>query len=177
MVELGIKGCARLIIAMCALVLCCSLSLAQDYSTLIRNAQTERAYQKLVHAQVFTFGGVGFGSMITPEEKAFHALVDAGNPAAGFKRLLYEANSEGQMYALYGLYLEDPDAFKKEAARLQTDECPPSHWEGFLFVEKGQVRTAHGCVFGQQSKQSVIAGIRNGDFDRAFKSSSPRLTY
>lgn len=176
MAELGFKGCARLMIA--AVVLCCgSFTLGQDYSPRVRNPQRQGAYQLLVHAQVFTFGGVGFAATITPEEKAFHALFDTGNSLPWFKRLLKDANSEGQMYALYGLYLEDPDAFKQEVARLQTDDGPPSHWEGFTFLEKGQVRTAHGCIFGQQSKQSVIAAIKNGDFDLAFRAGGLTLTY
>ena len=176
MAEFGFRSDARLLIA--AVVLCCgSVALGQDYGTKVRNAQRQSAYQVLVRAQVFTFGGVGYGSMITPEEKAFHALFGTGNSRPWFKRLLKDANSEGQMYALYGLYLEDRDAFKQEVARLSTNDGLPSHWEGFTFLEKGQVRVAHGCIFFQQSKQSVVAAIKNGDFDLAFQAGSLRLTY
>jgi hypothetical protein len=68
---------------------------AHDYSIL--DARTNHAYRQLIHAHVFNFGGVGFANAITPEEKAFHILLGSNHRLALFKRLLRDADAEGQL--------------------------------------------------------------------------------
>ncbi len=114
---------------------------------------------------------------ITPEEKAFRVLLKSANSLALFQRLTSEGNPEGQLYALYGLYLEHPQLFKNEIERLKHDDGPPARWEGLIFIEKSKIRIGVGCLLFQQERQAVIAKIANGDFDQAFKASSSRLVY
>jgi hypothetical protein len=158
-----------------ALVLCAVTAKAQDYSSRIRERKTEQAYRQLLHANIFNLGGIGFVLTITPEEKAFHTLLRSGNSVELFKRLLSEANPEGQLYALYGLYLEKPQLFKNEVERFKREIGPAERWERMTFIEKGKVRTGVGCVLFRQERQTLIAKIANGDFDQAFEASSSRL--
>lgn len=177
MVKLKSKDCASGLVLTFVVVLCASIVQAQDYSSRIRNRETDQAYQRLLHAHIFNLGGVGFGLAITPEEKAFCVLLKSANSIALFQRLLNEGNPEGQLYALYGLYIEDPQAFKDAVERLKHDESPPGRWEGLIFIEKGKVRIGIGCLLLQQERHAVIAKIANGDFDQAFNASSSRLVY
>lgn len=166
----------RLVLTL-VVVLCPSIAQAQDNSYRIRNLPTDQAYRRLLHANIFNFGGVGFGATITPEEKAFSVLLNSANKIALFQRLVSEGNPEGQLYALYGLYLEDSQLFKNAAERLKHNDGPPARWEGLIFIEKGQIRVGDGCLLFQQERHTVIAKIASGDFDRAFRANSPRLIY
>ena len=156
---------------------CAAPVLAQDYSSRTRNLPTERAYEKLVHAEIFNFGGIGWALTITPEEEAFRKLLESRNPGESFRRLLSEANPEGQLYALYGLYLEDRNVFKDVAARLKADDGPPLRREQFISVEKGKVRVGSGCLLFQQDRRKVIEEIAEGKFDTAFNSNARRLIF
>ena len=156
------------------LVLCPSVLRAQDYSS-IRQEKLERAYQQLLHAKIFNLGGYGFAMTISTEERAFHTLLEPSNSTALLKKLLQEANPEGQMYSLYGLYLNEPVAFKSELERLKAEDGPPERWEEMTFIEKGKIRTAAGCFLFRQDRQALIATIASGEFNQAFKSSSARL--
>jgi hypothetical protein len=166
----------RLVLTL-VVVSCPSIAQAQDYGSRLRNIETDQAYRRLLHASIFNFGGVGFAATITAEEKAFHALLHSANKIALFQRLVTEGNPEGQLYALYGLYLEDSQLFKNAAERLKHDAGPPARWEGFIFIEKGRLRVGEGCILIEQERKSVIAKIASGDFDRAFKASTPGLVY
>jgi hypothetical protein len=177
MADSGSKNYARLGVLIGALVLSSSLTLAQDYSAQHRNARTDSAYKKLLDAHLFNFGGVGFASQITPEEKAFRVLLESWNPVSAFKRLLSEANPEGQLYALYGLYLRDRDSFKKEAEKLKLAPDRPPRGRVFVPVEKGKVRTGRGCLLLYEDKRAVIEEIAKGEFDHAFRSNDTRLFY
>jgi hypothetical protein len=148
---------------------------AHDYTVL--DARINHAYRQLVHAHVFNFGGVGWANAITPEEKAFHILIGATDRITLFKRLLREANAEGQLYALYGLYLDDPETFKKQVVRINPNFELPNRWEGLAFVPKGEVRTAHGCIFYQESMRKMIASMANGEFDHDFRSTDRKLLF
>ena len=156
------------------LVLCPTVLRAQDYSS-IRQEKIERAYQQLLHAKIFNLGGYGFGMTISPEERAFRTLLESSNSIALLKKLLQEANPEGQMYSLYGLYLKEPEVFKSELKCLKSADGPAERWEEMTFIEKGKIRTAAGCFLFRQDRQALITTIASGEFDQAFKSSSVRL--
>ena len=74
------------------LVLCPSVLRAQDYRS-IREQKIERAYQQLLHAKIFNLGGYGFAMTISPEERAFHTLLESSNSTALLKKLL-QANGK-----------------------------------------------------------------------------------
>jgi len=168
------KNYARLIIFV-GLLFCSPFVWAQDYSAQVRNARTDSAYKKLLDAHIFNFGGVGFASEITPEEKAFRILLESWNAASVFKRLLSDANPEGQLYALYGLYLEDPATFRKEAEKLNLAADPPPRRGTFIPAEKGKVRVGRGCLLLYEDSRVVIEEIAKGKFDQAFRSNDTRL--
>jgi hypothetical protein len=156
------------------LVLCPSVLWAQDYSS-IRQRSIESAYHQLLHAKIFNLGGYGFAMTISAEERAFHTLLESSKSPALLKKLLHEANPEGQMYSLYGLYLREPEVFKSELERMKSEDGPAERWEEMIFIEKGKIRTAAGCFIFRQDRQALITTIASGEFDQAFKSSSARL--
>ena len=108
---------------------------------------------------------------MSKEERAFHQLLNSADSLVLFHRLLNEANPEGQLYALYGLYLREPEAFKREAFLLKSGDGPPQRWEGMILVKKGAIRTGSGCILRQQHWKAVIAEIEKGTFDQAFNRS------
>jgi hypothetical protein len=145
----------------------------QDSSGFL-STQTGKAFRTLTHAQIFNLGGFGFGQTMTREEEAFRLLRNAGNSVASFQSLLREANPEGQLYALYGLYLEDAQLFKNAAERLKHDAGPPARWDGFRFIEKGKIRFGEGCVAGPKDRCILLEQMANGHFDQAFKALTAR---
>ena len=165
-------------ILICILALSAGAVRGQSFSTpRIRDARIERAYRQLVHAEVFNFGGVGWGRQITAEENAFITLCESTDSIRLFQRLINEANPEGQMYALFGLHLTDPETFRVAADKLRANGGPPQRLEKFIPVEKGKVRIAHGCVISQQDSQTVIDQIAKGEWDAAFRSHRWGSTY
>jgi hypothetical protein len=147
---------------------------AQDYTSRFRNLQNGRAFQKLLHAKLFNIGGVGWTSEITPEEEAFKILFESGDSIKEFQRLLNQASPEGQLYALFGLHLQAPDIFRSEAEKLRANDGPPKREQKFIFIEKGKVHIAVGCLMFYQDRRKVIDQIANREFDNRFKSSRHR---
>jgi hypothetical protein len=145
----------------------------QDYSSRVRNRETDQAFRTLTHAKIFNLGGFGFARGMTRDKKAFRLLLRSGNSVTSFQRLLREANPEGQLYALYGLYLIEPDAFRSEVERLKHDDGPPGRWEEMIFIEKGKIQSAVGCVLFQGDRKVLVEHMANGDFDQAFKTLNP----
>jgi hypothetical protein len=163
----------------CLLVTACcsSIAHAQGYDSQVRSRVADLAFRTLSGAKIFNLGGIGIVLTITEEEKAFRVLLDTADSNRLFKRLLSEASPEGQIYALFDLYLRDPDAFKSEAERLKLDDGPPERWEGLIYLEKGKIRFGSGCQLGWQERKMLIARMEQGGFDQAFKSTSRTLTY
>lgn len=147
----------------------------QDYSSGVRRGQADQAFRTLTHSKVFNLGGFGFTLGVTPEERAFRLLLNTRNSGVLFRRLLREANPEGQLFALYGLYLEDREAFKVEAERLKYDDGPPERWDGIIFIEKSKIRSAEGCIVFRQDRPKLIERMAKGGFDQAFQAVTNRL--
>lgn len=177
MVKLKSKGCASGLVLTLVFILCSSVAQAQDYGSRIRNIVTDRAYRQLLHANLFNLGGAGFALAMTTEEKAFRVLLKSANSVALFQQLLRESNPEGQIYALYGLYLQEPSVFQSEAERLKNDDGPPPRWEGMISVEKGKIRFAKGCIISRQDRRGIIERMAKGDFDSSFKALSANLKH
>src|SRR5712664_2540677 len=109
MVNLRSKTCASGLILIFVFVLSSSVARAQDDGSRIRKMEPDRAYQRLLHANIFNLGGAGYALAMTPEERAFRVLLKSTNSIALFQQLSREGNPEGQLYALYGFYLEEPE--------------------------------------------------------------------
>jgi hypothetical protein len=167
----------NLLLCLLVTVCCSSIARGQEYDSQIRNRVTDHAYLTLSRAHMFNLGGFGFGLTMTEEEKAFQVLLDSPHSIVLFKRLLNEGNPEGQMYALYGLYLEDRDAFKNEAGKFKLDDGPPERWEGLIYLEKGKIRIGIGCVLSEQDRKMVIARMEQAGFDQSFKRIKRTVTY
>jgi len=171
-----------------AVVLHPSTGRAQDYSWRIRNLPAAGAYGQLRHANIFNLGGVGYGATITPEEKAFREILNSPTAIPQFQRLLKEANPEGQLYALYGLYLKDAQLFRPAAAWLKHKGGLPARSEKFIiFLEKGKqraesieigrkIRFANGCLLYGADRNEIIERMATGEFDQAFRASSPQAS-
>jgi hypothetical protein len=147
----------------------------QDYSSRVRRGQADRAFRTLTHAKIFNLGGFGFVLGVTPEERAFRLLLNSGDSRGLFRRLLREANPEGQLFGLYGLYLEDREAFKAEVDRLKYDDGPAERWDGMIFIEKSKIRTAEGCIVFEQDRPALIEKMAKGGFDQPFQAVTNRL--
>jgi hypothetical protein len=146
----------------------------QDYSSRVRRGQEDRAFRTLTHSKIFNLGGFGFVLEVTPEERAFRLLLNSGNSGL-FRRLMREANPEGQLFGLYGLYLEDREAFKAEVDRLKYDDGPPERWDGMIFIEKSKIRSAEGCIVFRQDRPRLMEKMARGGFDQAFQAVTNRL--
>jgi hypothetical protein len=169
-------SCARHVLRISVMALVCVPVNAQNYySPGIRDFQTGRAFQKLLHANIFNLGGVGWANEITTEEKAFVILFSSPDSIKLFQRLLTQANPEGQLYALFGLHLQAPATFKLEAERLKADDGPPERLEKFVGIGRGEVRVARGCIFFRKARKALIDQIANGEWDTAFRPSTRKI--
>jgi hypothetical protein len=177
MAKLRSTSCVSGLILTLVFVLSSSSAPAQALGFRMRNSDTDRAYRLLLHAGIFNLGGAGFGLTMTKEEGAFRVLLRSANSIALFEQLAREGNPEGQLYALYGLYLEEPDAFHSEVDRLKRDDGPPARWEGFMFIEKGKIRSAKGCILFDGERSAILDQMARGSFNQAFKSLSATLKH
>ena len=157
---------AQPILIICAHLLICAPVFAQSYiSPQIRRKWDQPGLSKTVARHRIQSGRVGWGRAITPEEQAFKKLLTSIDSTRVFQRLISEANGEGQLYALLGLHLPAPDIFEAEAEKLRTNGGPPQRIENFTTIAKESVRVAHGCIFFQQDRQTVIEQIAKGAWD------------
>ena len=147
----------------------------QDYSSRVRVGQEDRAFRTLTHSKIFNLGGFGLALAVSAEERAFRMLLNSENSGVLFRRLLREANPEGQLFGLYGLYLEDREAFKAEVDRLKHDDGPPERWDGMIFIERGKIRSAEGCIIFRPDRPKLIEKMATGGFDQAFQAMTNRL--
>ena len=151
---------------------------AQTYrSPELRQTDLSTARQKLMHAEVFNLGGVGFGQTITPEEKAFRTILGSIDPVKMFQRLVSTANPEGQLYALLGLHLTAPEVFRTEVERIDANGGLPEHAESLMAIANGEVRVAHGCIFFNAQFRSMVDAITNGKWDAAVRASSGSMIF
>jgi hypothetical protein len=169
------KHAQRILVMAAHLLICVPVFAQTYYSPQIREIETNRAYQKLLHASLFNFGGLGWGLEITSEQQAFKTLLESEDSIRLFQRLISEANAEGQLYALLGLRLRAPDIFQTEAEKLRTNGGPPERIEKFIPIEKGKIRVARGCISFHQDSETVIDEIAKGAWDAAALRSRSRI--
>lgn len=154
--------------------LCSLIAQGQESSSGGQSGQADQAFRTLTHARIFNLGGYGFALGMSREERAFRLLINSRSSGETFQRLLREANPEGQLFALYGLYLEDSEAFKSETERLKHEDGPPERWDEMIFIEKHKIRTAVGCILFREDRNVLVGQMANGEFDQAFKAMSAR---
>jgi len=158
----------RLVLTLIVWVSVCLSATAQTYrSPGLWQRENYRAYQKLLHAHVFNFGGVGFGQQITEEEKAFTVIFESRDADRLFQLLSREANAEGKLYALFGLRAKNAASFERAAQRIR-DEETAQRQEEVTLIPKGKVRVARGCISYQVDVQTVVDEIAKGRWDDDF---------
>jgi len=113
--------------------------------------EPDKAYERLLAARVFAFGGVGFAGTTTDGEKAFHVVLASTNRLELLKRVLKDGTREARMYALCGLRKTAPEEFQVEAERIGS--------------EKETVKMMSGCLMFQEPVSSVVERIRSGAYD------------
>src|SRR4051812_37292360 len=81
---------------------------ATGFSLTSLSPKGRAAYQKLLIAERFTVGGVGWGATISQTEFALHDLLNEKDPIAALKSLVTEASYAGGLYGLLGLKIANP---------------------------------------------------------------------
>ncbi len=70
-------------------------------------------YKILLNAKSFSVGGTGYSGVPTAETIAFKHIFLSENADKQFIKLMANANLEGKLYALCGLYFHDQSTYKR----------------------------------------------------------------
>ena len=113
--------------------------------------ETDQDYLTLKNARVFAVSGVSDGGKIIPEEiHAFARLFENENAVDYFYKLELEANNQGKLYALCGLFYLDYDYYMY---LLYTQYC----------LTDEMITYAGGCILLENWPISeLIADFYNG---------------
>ena len=121
--------------------------------------QNDPAFDRLAHADMFAFGGVGFAGTISQGEKDLRLIMARPSALADFERLFAVGNIQAKAYALVAIHHLDHAKFAELAAPLRESKTP--------------VQTIHGCIVSHESISSLIARIEAGDYSRSPTSPPP----
>ena len=140
-----------LAVATVFLSLACSSLLAGAPSLETRPEPLMEAYDQLLSAKVFAFGGVGFAGVLSEGEKAFHIVAGSTNALDLFKAAVENGTPEARMYALCGIRKLAPDKVDAYAKPLQS--ANPT------------VVTMSGCLGSEEAASNVVTRIVAGSYD------------
>lgn len=104
--------------------------------------QARKAYALLRDAKEFTSSHVDSAGSPSCLVVAFQEVLGSRSAKMAFKRLLGEATIEGQLYALSGLYLVDPEVFAAAVPRYRAMTT--------------RATTQFGCVVGQMPVHLIV---------------------
>lgn len=90
--------------------------------TLPNTGRVEIAFEFLMNTEIFQATHIGFVAQPSPAACSFRLIADAPESTALFRRLFDRAGSPGKLYALIGLYREDPESYEAAAAELADSE-------------------------------------------------------
>jgi hypothetical protein len=93
-------------------------------------------------------GPAGFAATIPAPILAWRTLVDDSEAPRLFKDLLETGTPSGQVYAMAGLFLVDPDAFAEGLSRLRS-QLGPLPWQD-------------GCVLESLTSEGIIVALQTG---------------
>ena len=127
------------------------------------------AYHRLLVANVFSVGGVGWGAATSQEELALYDLLDEQDSVASLKGLVRDASFEGGLYGLLGLRIRDTAEFNRAVQIYISRKNPPPRdlknpFSG-SYLLRDEVITASGCLIFTQDRVKVVANIQAGQFD------------
>lgn len=115
--------------------------------------EIRQAYETLRTADAFANAHVGVIGMTPDTVLALRAILEDPAAAQLFRQLLTEAALPGQLYALAGLYLIDPDEARAAAAPYLANDA--------------EVETVFGCLVGPEKVSDLAAQILEGDLPRS----------
>jgi len=131
------------------------------------------AYQKLLFAEVFSVGGVGYGGATSKEENALHDLLNEEYSIEALKSLVRDASFEGGLYGLLGLGVTNVAEFNRavEVYKSRKDPPRPKSHEPFSWIDVSgnEVVTQFGCIISAEDRANLVASIQAGHFDRMFR--------
>jgi hypothetical protein len=105
----------------------------------------------LESASSFALGGVGVAGTMSAGERALRAVLKNPAAVAELEALLATASPAGKLYALLGLRIRDRAAYQRAL-----DKC--------LTID-AKVKTARGCMLGQESFSDLVKEIERGYYD------------
>ncbi len=120
---------------------------------------TSKAFDRLLKAPLFAFGGIGVAGTISPDEVDFRTILASPNAEADFTRLLKSGRPEAKCYALVGLRQKNRAAYEAQIKPFTTS--------------KQEVQTCGGCIMMKLPMASVAANIGRGNYDERTKEKLP----
>lgn len=103
--------------------------------TSINIDEKDSDYLCLKNAPFFAYSGVGYAGLIPEELYAFDRLMEKENALDYFHKLESEANNQGKLYALCGLYYLDYDNYAYLMEKYGASEEYVEYMEGCLWQE------------------------------------------
>jgi hypothetical protein len=127
-------------------IICCAETVSSDDGQM-----QQKAYEQLLSAKFFAFGGVGFAGTTPDGEVAFRTLLASTNALSFFQSAQTNENTAARLYALSGIHKLAPESFESFARPLA--------------VANPKVMTMSGCIGMEEGASNIILRIRGGFYD------------
>ena len=136
------------------IALAMSLAVLPGATSAAPSAETQAAVDGLLKADAFQGAAIGIAGTLSDGVRAFRILARDKEAAAHFDRIAREGTPAGRLYALAGLYVVDPAAYR----RLRQGAVSP----------ETKVQTTFGCIMSQEDAATLLRRIDNGDYSAEF---------
>ena len=116
---------------------------------------SEKQLSPFERADMFGIGPLGDGGTTSEEERGLRALLKTPDASEKLSQIIRSASPAGQLYALLGLHLRDPQAFDRAIPDfLRRDDI---------------VTTMTGCIINEERMATVAQRIARGEYDHAMQ--------
>src|SRR5262245_57652348 len=113
-----------------------------------RRHEAQAALDELARATEFQNEAVGYEKAMSPNVRAFRIILQQQDATAMFAELLQRGTVVGRLYALCGLYLKDPQQYRRGLA---------------AFKPSGEdVPFSIGCIGGTRRPEQLLFHIKSG---------------
>lgn len=109
------------------------------------------AAEKLAEISIFALGDVGRANHPSDGELKFREILRSKSPLGSFREILQHGTPAAKAYALCGIRVLAPGEFDTAAKSAAEPDVA--------------VRTMSGCIVRVKKFSSLVAEIRNGNFD------------
>lgn len=153
----------------------CATHAAQtsDFNVEHLSPKGRAAYQKLLSADIFRIGGVGYSGETSEEELALYDVLDERDTIEALKSLVSDGSYEGALYGLLGLSITNVGEFNGAVEVYKSREQPPERRMSQSFaglgVPKGKVATQSGCIVGADDWLKIVSHIQSGHYERMLR--------